>query len=136
VTRDTNFGIFETRAQVGLRTPDRLQKGGLAAARPCCRSGVRSVILRPFADAVLREEVSSRKSPDISSGMTVGPTETKPTFSRRDTQGRRLISPRTARRWFLSTLDARRNWAARLPPLTILAPFFKASAMCASPSCQ
>jgi hypothetical protein len=34
----------------------------------------------PLADAALRDEVSSRDSPDISSGMPVVPTETKPTL--------------------------------------------------------
>jgi hypothetical protein len=40
------------------------------------------LILPSFADAVLREEVSSRTSSDVASGMPVVPTETKPTLSR------------------------------------------------------
>jgi hypothetical protein len=92
VTRDRNFRIFEPRAQIGLRTPDRLEKGvasshpGLVVVAPDGGS-----FFRPFADAVLREEISTRISPDISSGMPVVPTERKPTLSRGNTQGRRRL---------------------------------------------
>ena len=45
----------------------------------------RGSFFRPFADAVLREEVSGRTSPDILASMHVVPTERKPTLSRGDT---------------------------------------------------
>jgi hypothetical protein len=69
VTRDRNFGIFEMRAQVGLRTPDHPEKGG-ASSHPGLVVGTTGggSLFRPATDAVLRDEASSWTSPDISSG--------------------------------------------------------------------
>ena len=65
VTRDRNSGIFETRGQVGLRTPDRLQGEGWQAPRPwSVGTPAGASFFRPFADAVLPDEISTRTSPD------------------------------------------------------------------------
>jgi hypothetical protein len=49
------------------------------APRPCVGTSGGGSFSRPLADAGLREEISSRTSPDISTGMPVVPTERKPT---------------------------------------------------------
>jgi hypothetical protein len=74
------FGQFGFAKRRGVLHPG-IVVGATAGGRSFCHQ---------LADAVLREEVSGRNTPDISSGMPVVPTERKPTLSRGDTQGRRF----------------------------------------------
>jgi hypothetical protein len=66
VTRHLNSEFFR-RAEAMFR-PTWFFKKGAGSHSGLCRHARGGPFFRPFADAVLREEVSSRTSPDITEG--------------------------------------------------------------------